>query len=186
MHHSNTEWFWNSATNNHLAMTVPNHILMHRSSELSSNNAIIADVGICFGMRNVDLNLESTCVIKNISHRCKYSAPRPSLPWYENYAQYLQRSDTFSKFHQTPLLVSNGLNALVVNEYSSANMRDEILKFGQSMSTTHCVNHIRDLSHTGHNEFIPSTPNSIIKDEKSDPPLTPPKKKWIRHYMMGE
>lgn len=166
MHHSNAEWFWNSATNNHLSM--------HCASNMSSNG-IITDFGICVGMRNVKLQGESTCLMNNIPHYCEYSIPRPLVPqnWYNNYAQHLHRNETFAKYYAPPVIVPNGLNALVVNEYSSNNMRDEILKFRQSLST---------------NELIQptSSPAAVVKDDILDPSLAPPKKKWIRHYMMGE
>lgn len=180
MHHrSNAEWFWNSAANDHLAMPAPNTLSVHRASRLSSN-AITTDVGICVGMRNVNLNY------------CNYSVPRPLLPpnWYtNNYAQYLHHDEAPTKYYQIPsVLVSNGFNTLVVNEYSSANMRDEVFKFHQNMSTTRSANCIEELKYNGESEMIPTISKSVTvnRDESSDLSLTPPKKKWIRHYMMGE
>lgn len=191
MHRSNAEWLWNGATNNQLALPIPNTFSMHRSSSLSSN-AIITDVGICVGMRNVNLNGESTCFIENIPHCCKYSIPRPLLPpnWYKNYAHYLRRDETLTKYHQSPVVVSNGLNALVVNEYSSANMRNEIIKFRQSLPTANTTSPVGNFTYTGESELTTqptqSNPVTAIRDEISEPTLAPPKKKWIRHYMMGE
>lgn len=188
MHNTNSEWFWNSATNNPSALPAPNTLSMYRASNLS-RNAIITDVNICFGMRNVNLNQESVRSIKNVSHRCKYSIPRPLIPpnWYKNYARYLHRDNSFAKFHHTPMLISNELNALVVNEYSSANMRG-VPAFPQGMPTTKRISPIRDSKCAGENEFVSTISHSVTetRDEISEPSLTPPKKKWIRHYMKGE
>lgn len=188
MNNINTEWFWNSSTNNHLALPAPNSLSMQRASSVSTN-AILTDVGICVGMRNVNLNRESACFIKNLPHCCKYSIPRPLIPpnWYNNYTQYLCRNEALTKYHET-IRLSNELNALVGNEYSSANIGDGMLKFGHNMSSTHSVSHTEDFNLTRDEEPSPITSNvtPIIKDEFLDPSLAPPKKKWIRHYMMGE
>lgn len=160
---------------------------MHHRSACSSSNAVIADVGICVGMRNVNLNRSSTCFINNVPHYCKYAIPRPLIPpnWYTNYEQC---DEYFSKYLQMPVLLSNGMNALVVNEYTSANMRDEIVKFRQSASTTHSVSPTAYWKSTVENEWMPTASKSVTvnRNEISDSTLAPPKKKWIRHYMMGE
>lgn len=187
MHHSNTEWFHNSATNNHLALQPPNTLSIHRASNLSSN-ARKTDVGICVGMRN--LKGESTYAMNIVPNCCKYFVSRPLIPqnWYNNYAQYLHCDETFTKYYPTPAIVCNELNALVVNEYASTNMRDDILKFRQSLFTKHSISPIGDLKYNGGNELIPPTSNAptVVRDETLVPSLAPPKKKWIRHYMMGE
>lgn len=185
MHHSNAEWYWNSATNNHLALPAPDALSMHRASTLSSN-AIITDVGICVGMSNVNLNAESAALINSVPHCCKYSIPRPLIPpnWYKTYAKCIFRDETFAKYHQTPVFVSNGLNALVVNEYSAANMRDEVIKLRQSQ-ITHSISAAGDLKFIGEPDSDPVTSKSLTL-VREDPLIAPPKKKWIRHYMMGE
>lgn len=186
MNNTNTEWFWNTSTNNHVTLTVP---VSMQSTPSVSTNAIITDVGICVGMRNVSLNGESACFIKNLPHCCKYSIPRPLIPpnWYNNYTQFLCRDDALTKYHQTPVFLSHGLNALLANEYSSANIRDGLLKFHHNMSSTYSYSQTDDFNFTG-DESNPTTSNvpSTIRDQFSNPSFAPPKKKWIRHYMMGE
>lgn len=181
MHHLNDEWFRNCATNNYLALQAPNTLSMQRASNL------ITDVGICVGMLNVNLKGEATCLMNNIPHYCKYSVPLPLIPpnWYNNYAQYLHRDDIFTKYYQTPQ-TSYGMNTLVVNEYSSA--RDEMFKVRQSFSTMNSISPIGDLKNNGMYALLTPTSNpvTVLKDEILDPTLAPPKKKWIRHYMMGE
>lgn len=190
MHHSNAEWFWNSATINHLALpAAPNALSMHGALAFSSNTLAMTDAGICVGMSNVNLNHESNRFVSNIPPHCKYSIPRPLIPsnWY---AQYVRSGETYGKYHDTPVLVSNELNALVVNEYSSANMRDEILKFRHSQRT-HYVNSNEYSTCPEQNDLsltTTTTTNSLttIREEVTNSSIAPPKKKWIRHYMMGE
>lgn len=183
MHHSNANWYWNSAaTYNHLTSPALDSISMPTASALSSN-AILTDVGICLGMSNVNLNSE------NIPHCCKYSIPRPLLPpnWYNSYAQYILPVETaIAKCHPTPLLVSNGLNTLIVNEYSSANMRNEINQIRRSQ-IPRSDSSPGELNCPGANDVIPGTSKSLVTGEDMSKSLfAPPKKKWIRHYMMGE
>lgn len=189
MHNTNTEWFWNSSANNHFALPVSNNLSMQRAASLSTN-AILTDVNICVGMRNVNLNGKTACFIENLPHCCEYSIPRQLIPsnWYNNYAQYLCRDELLTKYHQSPVHVSNEWNYLLANECSSTHIRDGIFKFRQNMSVRNFIYPEEGLSSTGVKDIIQTAYNSasIIRDEFLDPSLAPPKKKWIRHYMMGE
>lgn len=184
MHHSNAEWFWNRAAINHLALPAPCTLSMHGASAFSTSAVALADAGICSGMSNVNLNRESTRFVSNIPPHCKYSIPRPLIPsnWY---AQYVHGVETYAKYHETPVLISNELNALIVNEYSPGNMCDEMIQFRQGQST-HYVNSADFVSYPEENELNQRTSKNSITTFKDDVSLAPPKKKWIRHYMMGE
>lgn len=186
MNNPNTEWLWNSSANNPLRLPSSNGLSLQRS--MATNT----DVGICAGMRNVNLNNEPTCFIKNIPHCCKYPVPRPTIQpnWYNHYVQYSRhREDFYTKPHTIPYILSNGLDRLIANDYSSVNISHPFNEWRTNVPSAHVIRRSDDKYLSPDNSdlnLFATKSQPVISIDMVEPSLAPPKKKWIRHYMMGE
>ena len=193
----NINWFWNNNINNRLAFVAPTTPPCSSSSSSSTasiySNRLQTSIGVCcVGMQSVNINESNnsgTFHPRKIQNCCKFNVVGPMTE-----QNFKNACTTFLNHGSSnDSAISNRLQApetpnfmCYVNESSFSS----VISYTNKPTSNSLNWHGRNNVGTNNNFRLPQlqTQRSFIKDPSEKPSTlhTAPKKKWIRHYMMGE
>lgn len=202
---NNIEWFWNN-NNNSLPLATSPNFAAGITSPSFYNNTSLTDVGICVGMQNVNINSKNvaTFLPRKIQNCCQFNMIGKLTEDNFNNAcnDYLYRQSFYNVLHPNVshkyMLSQNQHHRNEVVTPHLPKHRDCVLFMpDQFFSTSNAVkitsnrNYVSSRQNAERNSSWKEAagPNEVKTADKvglKESTAIVPKKKWIKHYMMGE